>query len=204
MGNGLNTNGRGGGNGSPKRKPNWTEHLWMPLLVLVIVGIGKQISGSPILDESRFLAYGTCFRWDPWVLWIHALADAIIAQAYFVIPTQILYISLKRNHGALTIQDIQQNAGRLECLIKWFVAFILLSGTMHVLDVWNLWRPHYWIDAMIRIMTAVASVGAEIDLGRALPELAGAVTVSKLQLQVKALAAKVQALEDRTTSPDEK
>ena len=51
-----------------------------------------------------------------------------------------------------------------------FAAFILLCGTTHWLALFTLWVPAYGLEAVVKVATAVASVGTSIVLWRLLPE----------------------------------
>ena len=46
--------------------------------------------------SEQFLPHGHCFMWTPGVLWMHVVADILIAMAYFTIPFVLLYITRRR------------------------------------------------------------------------------------------------------------
>ena len=35
-----------------------------------------------------------------------------------------------------------------------FAAFILACGTTHLMGIWTLWHPDYWVDGGIKLVTA--------------------------------------------------
>ena len=39
-----------------------------------------------------------------------------------------------------------------------FAVFILACGTTHILSVWNLWHGNYGVEAIVKAVTAAASV----------------------------------------------
>lgn len=47
-----------------------------------------------------------------------------------------------------------------------FGIFIAACGFTHFMEVWTLWRPDYWAAAMIKVVTATASVGTGFYLYR--------------------------------------
>ena len=39
-----------------------------------------------------------------------------------------------------------------------FGIFILGCGTTHLMEIWNIWRPMYWLSGGIKAVTAASSV----------------------------------------------
>jgi len=76
----------------------------------------------------------------------HAVSDTVIAVSYFLIPLALIYLVRHRH-------DIPFN-----WMIVMFGVFILGCGTTHVMAVWTLWSPNYWIDGFVKAGTALASV----------------------------------------------
>ncbi len=93
------------------------------------------------------MPHGHCYHWEPAVLWSYAISDGIIALAYLVIPLSLVRIVRSR-------KDFNYM-----WMVTLFAVFILGCGTTHVFDVINIWTPLYTIDAGVRIVTALASVG---------------------------------------------
>src|SRR3979490_3441658 len=98
------------------------------------------------MRSSMFMPHGMCFLWQPSVLWLHAVSDTVIAVSYFLIPLALIYLVRHR-------RDIPFN-----WMIVMFGVFILGCGTTHVMAVWTLWWPNYWIDGFVKAGTASASV----------------------------------------------
>jgi C4-dicarboxylate-specific signal transduction histidine kinase len=98
------------------------------------------------MRSSMFMPHGMCFLWQPGVLWLHAVSDTVIAVSYFLIPLALIHL-VRRRH------DIPFN-----WMIVMFGVFILGCGATHVMAVWTLWRPNYWVDGFIKAGTASASV----------------------------------------------
>ena len=83
------------------------------------------------LFASDFMPHGSCFLWNPEIVWLHALSDGVIALSYYVIPVTLLYF-VRRRH------DLPFN-----WMFVMFALFILSCGTTHAMDVWTLWHGTY-------------------------------------------------------------
>jgi len=106
---------------------------------------------------EQFLPHGHCYMWTPGILWMHVIADILIAMAYFAIPFVLIYVARRR-------RDLPFG-GLLLC----GGVFIVCCGLTHLLDVWNVWHTDYWLEGMLKVATAVASVPTAILLWRSLP-----------------------------------
>jgi signal transduction histidine kinase len=51
-----------------------------------------------------------------------------------------------------------------------FAAFILACGTTHVLGLWTLWVPVYWLDGAVKAVTAVLSLATAVVLFPLIPK----------------------------------
>ncbi len=98
------------------------------------------------LFDADFLPHGHCFLWQPAILWLHAVSDALIAASYFAIPAIIIYFTRWR-------RDLPFPA-----VFLLFAAFILSCGATHVMGIVTLWEPVYRLDGAIKALTATFSV----------------------------------------------
>ena len=112
-----------------------------------------------ILSQNGFMPHGMCFQWQPEILWMHVIADLIIALAYFSIPT------------ALAIVLYRQRRVPFRGLIVLFALFILLCGTTHVVGIIVLWEPVYRLQGLIKLATAAVSIATAVILFPMLPRL---------------------------------
>jgi signal transduction histidine kinase/CheY-like chemotaxis protein len=112
-----------------------------------------------ILGRARDLApHGYCLLWQPELIWTHVVADALIAAAYFSIPIAIVRFVTGR-------KDIEFS------WIFWlFALFIIACGTTHLMSIWTLWNADYGYEAIIKVITAIASVGTAIVLWPLIPK----------------------------------
>ncbi|MEL7051459.1 MAG: PAS domain S-box protein [Cyanobacteria bacterium J06588_5] len=111
-----------------------------------------------ILSPSRFIPHGHCYLWEPGLVWLHLLSDVLIAIAYFSIPITLFYIIRKREDAPF------------RSIFFLFGLFIVSCGTTHLMSVWTLWHPAYWLAGVIKALTAVVSVYTALTLVVIIPE----------------------------------
>lgn len=110
-----------------------------------------------LFRDERFMPHGHCYLWLPELLWTNIVSDAIIALAYLTIPVTLVYFIRKR-------RDIP-----FDWMFGAFGVFILACGSTHVLEIWTIWHPDYWISAWVKAITAVASIITAVLLVRLVP-----------------------------------
>src|SRR6195952_3523590 len=114
---------------------------------------------SRILDSSMFSPHGICLLWEPELIWLHVVSDALIALAYFSIPFALAIFVSKR-------RDLMFG------WVYWsFGIFIMACGLTHVLSIYTLWVPIYGIEGLVKAATAAASVFTAAMLWPLLPKL---------------------------------
>lgn len=99
-----------------------------------------------LFNSDGFMPHGHCYLWTPELLWLNIVSDSIIALAYLSIPITLIYFIRKR-------RDLPFN-----WMFGAFGLFILACGTTHVMDIWTIWNPSYWLSAFIKAITALASI----------------------------------------------
>jgi PAS domain S-box-containing protein len=98
------------------------------------------------LLSPEFMPHGYCYLWDPWMVWLHVIADGLIALSYYCIPIILVYF-IRKN------RDLPFNR------IFWmFGGFILACGTTHLMEIWNVWHGSYLLAGIIKGITAAVSV----------------------------------------------
>lgn len=137
-----------------------------------------------LLDSSGFIPHGHCYLWKPGLVWLHVISDSVIAGSYFSIPCSLLYFVSKRN-------DVPY---------KWifllFGAFIVACGTGHLMDVWTLWHPTYWLSGVIRAMTALISMITAIELIPVIPRVLALPSPAELEATNKNLEQALRELKE--------
>jgi PAS domain S-box-containing protein len=123
----------------------------------------------PLLATSPFVPHGHCYLWKPELVWLHLLSDSVIALAYYSIPLTLIYFVKKR-------KDLP-----FDWIFLLFGAFIIACGTTHILEVWTLWHPDYWLSGVIKAITAVISLYTAIELVRFLPDALALISPTQLE-----------------------
>ena len=49
-----------------------------------------------LFPSTEFQPYGTCYNWNPYVIWLHVVANGLIAVAYCLIPITLVYLVRRR------------------------------------------------------------------------------------------------------------
>ena len=96
------------------------------------------------------MPHGFCYLWQSGIVWSHAISDGTIAISYFIITAFLLGVKTG------DVVSIPMRIG--------FAAFIGGFGATHVMDVLNIWTHYYWVDAAVRIFTAIASIGTAFNV----------------------------------------
>lgn len=110
-----------------------------------------------LFSSSNFMPHGFCYTWDPYVIWLNAASDVLIALAYYTIPIALVYFVRRR-------KDLAFN-----WIFVCFAIFIIACGTTHVMEVVSIWRPMYWLVGAIKAVTAAVSVLTALALVPLIP-----------------------------------
>ena len=106
-----------------------------------------------------FIPHGHCYLWKPELVGLHIVSDALTALAYYSIPIILVYFVVKR-------QDIPFN-----WIFLLFGAFIVSCGTTHIMEIWTLWHPDYWLSGLIKAFAAIVSLYTASELISLLPKI---------------------------------
>jgi len=115
---------------------------------------------NPILSwfsSKGVLPHGFCYQWNPWLVWLHATSDVLVAAAYFLISAELFRFAVAR-------RDLQ-----LRHLYVWFGLFIAACGMSHAMEVLTLWVPAYWLSGAVKAITAAVSVPTAVLLVKSMP-----------------------------------
>jgi signal transduction histidine kinase len=122
------------------------------------------------LSPTQYIPHGHCYLWQTPLVWLHLVSDAFIAIAYYSIPALLIYFVRKRRDVPFSKVFIL------------FSAFILLCGTGHLLDIWTLWYPAYWLSGIEKAFTAFVSCFTALQLVELLPRFLSLRTPEQLEL----------------------
>ena len=98
------------------------------------------------------LPHGYCLSWNPGILWTLVTTDMSIGLAYVSISSALLYFIL------------QQNELKFSWMFVLFGIFIFACGLTHFVSVAGIWKPVYRLEAALKVITAVASIGTAVVL----------------------------------------
>ncbi|WP_448265053.1 ATP-binding protein [Nostoc sp. DSM 114159] len=113
---------------------------------------------ASFLTSESFIPHGHCYLWQTNLVWLHILSDAFIALAYYSIPATLFYFVRKR-------QDLP-----FDWIFLLFSGFIVACGTTHLMDIWTLWHPTYWVSGFLKAVTATISVITALKLVPLVPQ----------------------------------
>ena len=138
-----------------------------------------------LFSSDGFMPHGHCYLWNPGLLWLHAVSDGLTALAYTSIPFTLVSFARKR-------RDIPFN-----WMFFCFGTFIVACGATHVMEIWTLWTPTYWLSGVIKAITAAASVATAVLLVGLVPRALRIPTAQELSKAHADLRTAHEALEVR-------
>ena len=122
-----------------------------------------------LLSGGDFLPHEYCYLRNPALIHLHFWSDLLIAVSYILISLTLLHLVRK---------------SRREIPFHWmflaFGAFIIACGATHLMEVWTLWTPLYWLSGTIKAVTAAASVTTAILLPPLVPRTVDLVRTAKV------------------------
>lgn len=111
-----------------------------------------------LFQAHNFMPHGSCFLWDPKLLWLYVISDGTIVLSYFSIPIALSYFVYRR-------KDLEY---------KWvfvlFSLFILLCGATHLLSIITIWHPIYVFAGIVKALTAIVSFVTAILIWPLIPK----------------------------------
>jgi len=106
----------------------------------------------------NFFPHGHCYRWDPTLITVSAVADLAVALSYSAIPIALLIARRKSRH--VVPRPLLEIAGL-------FAGFIFACGTGHLIAIMTIWRPAFWLEACWKLgAIATISIYAAVRLYR--------------------------------------
>lgn len=113
---------------------------------------------NAVFSPDQYMPHGMCYLWQPALVTLHIVSNLLIAAAYFSIPVLLIYFVSKRKDVAFS------------GVFLLFGAFIIACGVGHLMDIWTLWHPAYWLAGVIRAVTAAVSVYTAVQLVNLIPQ----------------------------------
>ena len=131
-------------------------------------------------STKGFMPHGHCFLWTPVLLWTFVVSESVIVLSYFSIPIGLLYFVDRR-------KDLEFN-----WMFALFSAFIFACGLTHLMGIWTIWHPDYWLDAGVKLITAALSIVTAILLWPLIPKALKLPSPTQLEAIVRQLQAEVE------------
>lgn len=135
-----------------------------------------------IFSPKQYMPHGSCYLWQTSLISLHVISDFLIALAYFSIPAMLIYFVCQR-------RDIPFNR-----VFLLFSLFIVSCGFGHLIDIWTLWHPAYWLSGVEHAFTALVSCYTALELMVLLPQFLSLKTPEELQVVEAANRSKSQFL----------
>ncbi len=137
--------------------PSSLHRIYFCILISQEINLYDRIV-TQFFFTNHFIPHGHCYLWQPQLVWLHIISDSLIALAYYSIPVMLVYFVRKR-------RDVP-----FDWIFLMFGTFIVACGTTHVMEVWTLWHPTYWLSGLIKAITAIVSVYTAIELVSLIPQ----------------------------------
>lgn len=134
---------------------------------------------NTLFSSSSFIPHGHCYLWQPNLVRLHVTSDTLIALAYYSIPITLFYFVTKR-------EDLPFHK-----IFLLFATFIVACGTTHLLEVWTLWHPVYWLSGSVKAFTGIVSLVTAIELIPIIPKALALPSPTQLRVANEQLQAQI-------------
>lgn len=142
-----------------------------------------MLNFTPWLLVSNYIPHGHCYLWQTNLVFLHVFSDGMTGLAYYSIPLLLLYFLKQR-------EDVP-----FKNIFILFSLFILSCGTTHFLSIWTLWYPDYWVEGIVKGLTAIISIYTAFDLIPIIPKALSLPSPQKLERLNQNLAKQIQEKE---------
>ncbi|NEO92001.1 MAG: PAS domain S-box protein [Moorea sp. SIO3G5] len=109
--------------------------------------------------SGHYLSHEHCYVWKPELVGLHGGSDLLIALSYYSILLLLIYFWSQN-------QDLP-----LLKILLLLSALVLCSGTSHLLEVWTIWHPDYWLSGLVKGTSAILSLSSAIALVVLMPKV---------------------------------
>ena len=140
---------------------------------------------AQFFSDRFYTPHGFCLLWLPEIVWLHVIADALIAFSYFSIPLALWHFSKKR-------PDMPFNK-----VLLLFATFITLCGLTHIVGIIVLWHPYYGLEGLLMLVTGLVSMATAVFVWRMMPAALHLPSPSRLEAINKELSASYEEIEQK-------
>lgn len=132
-----------------------------------------QQSLIDLFGLKNLIPHGYCLSWNPELLWLNVIADLLMVLSFYSIPLMLVYFIRQR-------KDVPYS-----WLVTLAASFIVACGTMHLLAVITIWIPLYWLDGLLKALTATVSVVTAVLMRRVIPSALSLPSAAQLQAEIQ-------------------
>lgn len=129
----------------------------LPILITLLFIPGMRAN---FFSTEGFMPHVHCYLRNMRAVWLHVSSDALIGLSYVAISAMLAYLVYKAR------KDIP-----FQWMFLAFGIFIITCGCTHLLEVWTMWQPRYWLSGSVKLITAVASIATACALPLILPRV---------------------------------
>ena len=106
-----------------------------------------------LFSTEIFMPRGHDYLWTPTLLVLEGASNLGLAVAGFALAAG--FLRRQRRRAGLTRRT-------------WTLLALAMAGAAitHLLDVWLVWAPLYWLDALVRCVAALIAIAASVSLLR--------------------------------------
>jgi hypothetical protein len=110
-----------------------------------------------LFSTEIFMPRGHDYFWTPTLLVLEGVSNLVLALAGFLLAAAFL----RRRAGRADPSGRVVLSGRTPTVLALGIG---LAAVTHLLDVWLIWAPLYWLDALVRSVAALAALAAAVTL----------------------------------------
>ncbi len=110
-----------------------------------------------LVFPGAFMPHGYRSLWNPGLVGLNVASDSLIAIAYLSIASALFYFVCKRRDHPF------------RWMFLCFGTLLVARGGAHLMDIWAIWHPSYWLSGALKAATAAISVATAILLIRNIP-----------------------------------
>jgi hypothetical protein len=110
-----------------------------------------------LFSTEIFMPRGHDYFWTPTLLVLEGVSNLVLALAGFLLAAAFL----RRRAGRAVPSGRVVLSGRTPTVLALGIG---LAAVTHLLDVWLIWAPLYWLDALVRSVAALAALAAAVTL----------------------------------------
>lgn len=149
---------------------------------------------QPLFFRGLLILHGYSDFWMPQLNWLHFTSNLLISVFYYSIFIRL--VRCMRQPYTLSYAKTLMILG----------VFTVASGTLHLINVWELWQPDHWLTEGIEVTTSVISLFTALLLVWFLPKALGQPRLTRSVVANQTLTQDIQE-PDRTdqalaTNPD--